>query len=106
MDPGVTLAVWLQIPILPCYSDHNGGTAQRPFGIVSAKEGQKELQQGYTMGTMRRAFAQLIHTNEHLICARHCARLLGDTAVNNTGKNPCSCGAYVPVCMHRAIEKK
>lgn len=39
------------------------------------------------MDTMRRAFAQLIHTNEHLICARHCTRLLGDTAVNNRQKS-------------------
>lgn len=58
---------------------------------------------------MGRAFAQLIHINEHLIHARHSIRFLGDTAVNKAGKNPCTLlGAYFLVCMcaHRAIKRK
>ena len=35
----------------------------------SPEESQKELQQGYTVGFLGRAFAQLIHINEHLIYA-------------------------------------
>jgi len=65
----------------------------------SPEESQKELQQGYTVGFLGRAFAQLIHINEHLIYARHSIRFLGDTAVNKTGKNPHSYGAYFLVCM-------
>lgn len=75
------------------------GATSEALWNFSSEESQKELQQGYMVGFMGRAFAQLIHINEHLIHARHSIRFLGDTAVNKTGKNPCSCGAYFLVCM-------
>ena len=90
--------VWLQVPHFIHLVLILMGASSEALWNFSPEESQKELQQGYTVGFMRRAFAQLIHINEHLIYARHSIRFLGDTAVNKTGKNPYSCG--VDVCFY------
>lgn len=99
MESGVPLVVWLQVPHFIHLVLILMGASSEALWNFSPEESQKELQQGYTVGFMRRAFAQLIHINEHLIYARHSIRFLGDTAVNKTGKNPYSCGVYFLACM-------
>ena len=91
--------VWLQVPHFIHLVLILMGASSEALWNFSPEESQKELQQGYTVDFMRRAFAQLIHINEHLIYARHSIRFLGDTAVNKTGKNPYSCGVYFLACM-------
>ena len=75
----------------------------------SPEESQKELQQGYTVGFMGRAFAQLIHINEHLIYARHSIRFLGGHSSEQNGQKSLQLWSLLSsmyVCAHRAIKRK